>query len=98
MANTAKKDSTKPVSTSSTDADIRQRDLDATKAQRDAREAQPKEDSEPTQSDKVRDEIDAHAQAVKDNPDHPEEAVETQYLVGGEIPANAPGTEGMERA
>lgn len=35
--------------------------------------------------------------AVEENPDAPEEAIETHYLVGGEVPVGAPGTEGMPR-
>lgn len=35
--------------------------------------------------------------AVAENPDNPEEVIETEYLVGGEVPANAPGTDGLTR-
>lgn len=45
----------------------------------------------------VREGIANEQKAVEENPDHPEEAVETRYLVGGEVPANAPGTEGLPR-
>lgn len=55
-------------------------------------------ETEPTPSDQVRADIEAQDRALEENPTHPEEAIETQYLEGGEIPANAPGTEGMARA
>ena len=45
----------------------------------------------------VRDAIAEEQAAVEENPEHPEEAIEQKYLVGGEVPVNAPGTEGMAR-
>ena len=55
------------------------------------------EDAASAASDQVREDIAAEQAAVEENPEHPEEAIETAYLVGGEVPANAPGTEGLER-
>lgn len=55
------------------------------------------DDIQKEQEDSVRTEIDEHAAAVKADPVHPEEQIETKYLVGGEVPVNAPGTEGLER-
>ena len=103
MANTPKQDSSKKDTTSQATGPVQERRVDQTSATQKAQDSRGagrqarEEDSEPTESDRVRDEIKSHEQAIKDNPDHPEEAVETQYLEGGEIPATAPGTEGMPR-
>jgi hypothetical protein len=51
-----------------------------------------------TPSSAVQDDIEKTLTAVEENPDAPEEAIETEYLPGGEIPVNAPGTEGVARA
>lgn len=48
-------------------------------------------------SDQVKADIEAEREAVEENPDHPEEAIEQKYIVGGEVPVGAPGTEGMPR-
>lgn len=60
-------------------------------------ETDPVRDAAQAASDQLREDIANEQKAVEENPDHPEEAVETRYLVGGEVPANAPGTEGLER-
>lgn len=56
------------------------------------------EGQDSTPSDDVQAQFEQEQKAVEDNPDAPEEAVETEYLPGGEIPVNAPGTEGIARA
>lgn len=60
-------------------------------------ESDPVRDAAQANSDQLRADIEAEQAAVEENPDHPEEAIETKYLVGGEVPVNAPGTEGMPR-
>lgn len=60
-------------------------------------ETDPVRDAAQAASDQLREDIANEQKAVEENPDHPEEAVETRYLVGGEVPANAPGTEGLPR-
>ncbi len=73
------------------------RENDKAQAKEAAKEGDPIDDIQKEQEDSVRTEIDTHAAAVEANPEHPEEELETVYLVGGEVPANAPGTEGLER-
>lgn len=70
---------------------------DAKAAKEAAKEGDRVDDIQKAQEDSVRSEIDQHAAAVEANPVHPEEEIETSYLAGGEVPVNAPGTEGLER-
>lgn len=48
-------------------------------------------------SDEVKAQIEEERQAVEDHPEAPEEAIETKYIAGGEVPVGAPGTEGLPR-
>ncbi len=72
-------------------------ELDKKAAEDAAKEGDAVDEKAKAEEDSVRAEIERDAQAVKDNPVRPEEEIPQAYIVGGEVPVNAPGTEGLER-
>jgi hypothetical protein len=92
-----KAEETTPVDSAGEIALPDSKELDKQAAEDAAAEGDVVDEKAKAEEDSVRAEIERDAQAVQDNPAAPEEQIPQAYIAGGEVPVNAPGTEGLER-